>query len=90
MAARKAKMVSTNIDGAGNEFHYFASSVASWRTSTDLAGLIKSMVSEGYPFNLYKVNVPEKSNYKISNYAPSFDEDGKSMWIGFFEVKDTK
>lgn len=88
MAVRKAKMVSKSVDRDGNEFHYFASSVASWRTSTDLAGLIKSMESEGYPFNLYKVNVPEKSAYDIRNYAPYFEEHNKSVWIDFFDVKE--
>ena len=88
MAVRKAKMVSKGVDGAGNEFHYFASSVASWRTSTDLAGLIKSMKGECYPFNLYKVNVPENSDYQISCYAPYFEEHNKSIWIGYFDLKE--
>ena len=84
------KIVSKCVDSAGNEFHYFASSVASWKTSTDLSGLIKSMESEGYPFNLYKVNGPEDCDYFITNYAPYFEGSGKSLWIGFFDVKENE
>lgn len=55
---------------AWNEHHFYASSVAEWRTNKDLELLIKRMKKDGYPFNLYYVPLPDDAPYKISNYVP--------------------
>lgn len=65
--------------------HFFASSVATWVTTTPertLGDLIKYMERDGYPFNLFHVPQPWDSSYKIERYQPQVEG---TQWLGFFE-----
>ena len=64
--------------------HFFASSVASWGTTTPdrtLPELIKHMESDGYPYNLFLVPVPWDTEYEIRMYQPQVEG---TEWLGFF------
>lgn len=50
--------------------HYFASSVAEWRTGNDLEKLIKLFKKEDFPFKVWFVPLNENAGYKIESYAP--------------------
>jgi hypothetical protein len=65
--------------------HFFASSVASWRTDADLDKLVAWMKKGGYPFNLWKVPLPAAASYSISNYAPVAEG---CTFIGFWGFED--
>ena len=58
---------------AGKEGHLFASSVAEWRTGTDLDKLVKAMKKGGYPFRVIWVPLPPEAHYKISDYLPEVE-----------------
>jgi hypothetical protein len=58
------------------DFHFFASSIATWITTTDMRELpdvIKMMEHEGYPYSLFWVPGDWESNYEIRNYAPQVE-----------------
>lgn len=61
-----------------HDFHFFASSIADWRTSTDIRELIKTMdmLSEKnkYPYVLFYIPLPADAEYKIDNYVPQIKE----------------
>lgn len=68
-------------------FHFYASSIATWATTTesrDLRRLIKLMESEGFNYNLFYVPLPSNSSYKIEHYAPVVEG---TIWLGHFEPK---
>lgn len=68
-------------------FHFYASSVATWATTTesrDLRALIKLMESEGFNYSLFYVPLPSDSNYKIERYVPVVEG---IVWLGHFEPK---
>jgi hypothetical protein len=69
----------------GEPFHYFASSLASWRTGTDLDKLIADMKRENFPFNVYRVELPETAAYAINYYTPQVDPE-QLHHVGFWEV----
>jgi len=50
--------------------HFYVSNVANWYTGTELFWLLDKMKFDGYPFALWYVPVPEKSEYEIKGYAP--------------------
>lgn len=56
-----------------SEGHFFVSSVAEWRTGTDIEKLIKAMKSGGFPFKVIWVPLPEKAHYSINYYAPEVE-----------------
>jgi hypothetical protein len=59
-------------------FHFFASSATSWRTSGDVKELIKTMdnLSEKnkYPYVLFYMPLPLDAEYKIDNYVPQVED----------------
>lgn len=58
------------------DFHFFASNVATWVTTTDqrtLPQVIELMESEGYIYSLFLVPGHWDSNYEIRHYAPQVD-----------------
>ena len=65
-------------------FHFFASSVCTWRTRASIQEIIKLMTKEGYSFNLWYVPIPESSTYKINGYAPIVDG---AIYLGMFTGK---
>jgi hypothetical protein len=81
MASRK--LVFKPAD-CGTPHHFFASSVAEWRTNTDMEKLIADMRAVGYVFNLFYVPVPADAPYKISMYTPQVEG---TIMLGFFEPK---
>ena len=57
-------------------FHFFASSVATWVTTTDkrtLPDVIELMEDEGYIYSLFLVPGSWESDYQIRHYAPQVD-----------------
>lgn len=80
----KKKLMTRGENGYGNPMHYFASSLAEWRTGTDLVKLIADMERSGFPFNVYRVELPADAPYEIEYYRPKLGED-KLVWVGFFE-----
>ncbi len=65
------------FDGLRKEqFHFFASNVATWVTTTDhrtLPDVIDLMEGEGYIYSLFLVPGPWDSNYEIRHYAPQVE-----------------
>lgn len=54
-------------------FHFFASSIAEWRTDTDLTKLISFMQQEQFDFAVYYVPLHEELNYEIRAYIPAVE-----------------
>lgn len=73
-------------NGYGDPIHYFASSLAEWKTGTDLVALIEAMKRSRFPFNVYRVDLPADAPYGIEYYRPKVDDD-KLYWVGFFEME---
>ena len=69
------------------EGHFFLSSVATWRTGTDLIALLAYMKREGYPFSVWWVPVPVDMEYSIKFYAPQI-EGSIQMMIYDYEGED--
>jgi hypothetical protein len=70
------------------QLHFFASSIATWATTTDtrdLRALLKLMDGDGYPYNLFLVPVPHDTHYDIRRYAPQVEG---AQWVGYFETKN--
>jgi hypothetical protein len=76
------------FDGLRNkEFHFFASSVATWVTTTDnrtLPDVIELMEGESYIYSLFLVPGAWDSNYEIRHYAPQVEG---AMILGTFTPK---
>lgn len=73
-----------------NTFHFYASSVADWATTTgtrDLRSLLKLMDKFGYSYNLFLVPVAHDAPYEIKAFQPQVEG---AQWLGFFEVKAKK
>lgn len=60
-----AKLASESANG-----HFYASSVAEWRTGLDPVALIALMQTGGFPFRVWWVPVSRDAHYKIVQYAP--------------------
>ena len=67
-------------------FHFFASSVAQWRSGLDVSVLIADMKKDGLIFNLWYVPVANDAPYEINFYAPQVDG---AIYLGYYtyEVK---
>ena len=65
------------------EGHFFASSVAEWRTNDDPAALIKIMQTGGFPFRVWWLPVPADAHYMIENYAPKVEGVAPVASYGF-------
>lgn len=55
------------------EFHFFASSIGEWATTTDnrtLLDLLNLMEGSSFDYSLWKVPGPWDTDYKIEHYAP--------------------
>jgi hypothetical protein len=68
-------------------FHFYASSVATWATTTetrDLRALIKLMEKQGFNYSLFYVPLPADSSYKIERFVPQV---AGLIWLGHFEAK---
>jgi hypothetical protein len=53
--------------------HFYASSICTWRTNTNLEELIADMKQEGRSFNVFYVPLDETAIYKIRCYAPEVE-----------------
>ena len=70
-----------------NQYHFYASSVAQWATTTDdrdLRQLTALMDKDGYSYNLFLVPGKHTDPYEIKMYQPMVDG---VQWLGHFEVK---
>jgi hypothetical protein len=86
MAKRKAPKFRTLCESHyGEPFHYFASSLASWKIDTDLDKLIADMKRDGFPFNVYRVDLPGTATYKINHYQPQVAPE-RLHHVGFWEL----
>lgn len=66
------------------DFHFYASSISTWATTTDkrtLPDLIKLFEKEGRTYSLYLVPLPHDAHYQIREYAP--DVEGVKL-VGCF------
>lgn len=71
-------------------FHFFASSIATWATTTkylDLRDLISLMETEPYRYNLWRVPGDHDAVYSIEHYAPKVEG---AVWLGAFDVQEKK
>ena len=64
--------------------HYFASSVAEWRTGSSLGDIVPIMMTGGMSFNVFLVHAPEDTNYEINAFEPQGVE---KTYIGYYEVQ---
>jgi len=67
--------------------HFFASSAATWITSTaerNLEALLAHMNKEGYAYNLFLVPLPQTAVYDIDWFQPQV---AGTMWLGAFAPK---
>ena len=70
-----------------SDFHFFASSVADWVTTTeerDLREVMYLMDKFGYDYNLFYVPVRFDQNYEIKMYQPQVEG---SIWLGHYKVE---
>lgn len=70
-----------------NQYHFYASSVAQWATTTedrDLRQLTALMDKDGYAYNLFLVPGKHTDEYEIAMYQPMVDG---VQWLGHFEIK---
>ena len=70
-----------------NHTHFYASSVATWATTTDerdLPDLLDLMEKEGLTYNLFLVPGKHTDPYEIAMYQPMVKG---TQWLGFYEVK---
>lgn len=64
--------------------HFYASSVATWATTTperDLRELIALMDAEGFDYNLFFIPHPHDTPYEIRMYQPQIEG---AQWCGMF------
>ena len=77
------KQMKMNHDNT--QSHFFASSAATWATTTPertLSDLLKLMEKEGYPFGLFHVPVQWDTNYEINWYQPQVEG---TVYLGTFQ-----
>ncbi len=55
------------------DFHFYATSIAQWRTDTDLVKLIKAMQKDDLDFVIYYVPIHEDFAYEIRKYIPAIE-----------------
>lgn len=70
-----------------DQFHFYASSVAEWMTTTpdlDLRKLLKLMDKDGYPYNLYFIPLPHDAAYQIKGYEPDIPD---AIFLGTYVPK---
>lgn len=68
------------------DFHFYASSVAQWATTTDtrdLSELIELMNKDGYTYNLFRVPGSHIAEYEIKMYQPQVEG---VEWLGTFTL----
>lgn len=73
-----------------NHTHFYASSVATWATTTDerdLRQLLKLMDKDGYPYNLFLVPGKHTDPYEIAMYQPMVKG---TQWLGTFTLPKKK
>lgn len=72
------------------DFHFFASSVATWVTTTDtrtLPEMIELMEKEGYPYSVFLVPGSWDADYEIKWYVPQVE--GVAM-VGTYTPKKSR
>jgi hypothetical protein len=72
------------------DFHFYASSVAQWATTTDkrdLPALLDLMNKDGCSYNLFRVPVPHTADYEIRMYQPQVEG---VEWLGTFTAPKKK
>jgi len=72
-----------NFEEEPENFHFFASSVAEWRTEKNLDDLLRVMKKADFPFIVFRVELPANAGYGIRNFMPDIDPK-KLIKIGFW------
>lgn len=72
MSKAKQKLQYT-LDHKNEKFHFFASSIAEWRTHKNLEELIKIMKLQGFTFAIWYVPLHEREPYQIASYTPQVE-----------------
>jgi hypothetical protein len=68
------------------DHHFYASSVATWATTTDtrdLPALLDLMNEDGHTYNLFRVPGKHTDTYDIKMYQPQVEG---AEWLGTFTV----
>lgn len=55
------------------QFHFFASSVATWKALPDLRELIKFMDKEKFTYSIWYLPIPHGTDYDITYYTPQVE-----------------
>jgi hypothetical protein len=55
------------------QFHFFASSLTTWRALPDLREVIKFMDKEQLTYNVWYLPVPHDTDYDITYYTPQVE-----------------
>jgi hypothetical protein len=84
---KKVKYIEPHKWTAKPKFHFYASSVATWRTNQNVEELIKDMKAEKFPFRVWFVPLPDDAEYNIRMYEP--DVEGK-VCVGFYADEKDK
>jgi len=67
------------------EYHYYATSLSTWKTDTDLFKLMKVMNEDTLPYVIFLVPVNINAEYMIKYFAPMVKDS-----IVIFESEDIK
>ena len=59
-----------NLEDLPEDWHFFSTSVANWRTGVDLEEQIRYHKGAGYDFLIYLVPCKEEDTYDLEDYAP--------------------
>ena len=63
----------TNAHKIEQTGHYFAASIAEWRTGPNADKLIEDMQREPFPFMVWFVPLPENAAYDVEDFRPVVD-----------------
>jgi hypothetical protein len=69
--------------------HFFATSVAGYKTSASLDEVISTMKYDNIPFSVWLVPLPLESCYSIENFVPQVDESISLTTYEYDMVADT-
>ena len=67
------------------QFHFYASTVASWVTDADVTKVINKIKRNKLPYNLFYVPLPPNAGYDIEYYQPVVEG---LIFLGTYGVKE--
>lgn len=67
-----------------DEFHFFASSAAAWKTDESLKNLIRDMDKDNFDYAIWYVPLPHESAYEIKFFKPQTEG---CIYLGMYKAK---